>query len=91
MYKIKTAYASKTYSNFILNYIIIERERTRKNERINKKLWEELISYFNFIRLGPHRKPKIVWGNLETLRQQIDLISLLTKIKEGYRDRKVTS
>jgi hypothetical protein len=85
LYITKPAYASKICSNFICNCIIIKRDR--KNERI-KKFWEELISYLNLIRLRTHRKLKIVVGDLQTLIEQGDLRSILTKIKDGYRDRR---
>jgi hypothetical protein len=54
-------------------------EHWRKHS-LNKKFWEELMSYFPLIRNGLHRKQKN-WG---AHRQQGDLISLL-KIVRGKR------
>jgi hypothetical protein len=49
----------------------------------NKKFWEELtVAYFPMIQHGLHREQKIR-GDTKTHRHQGDIISLLTKIREG--------
>jgi hypothetical protein len=56
MYIIKNTHTSKTSSNFIFDYMKIER---RKNERIKRSTWEELMAYSPLIRHGPHRKQRL--------------------------------